>query len=111
MTYDREFLTGTVGVLILSLLAERAMYGYEILREAERRSASQFLMKEGTLYPALHQMERTGLLRAEWRESESGRARKYYRLTAKGRRQAVAKRRQWEEVTAAMRTILGGAHG
>ena len=111
MGYDREFLTGTVGVLILALLAERAMYGYEILREAERRSARQFQMKEGTLYPALHQMERSGLLRAEWREGESGRARKYYRLTAKGRRRAASKRRQWEEITAAMRTILGAAHG
>ena len=68
MNYDREFLTGTVGVLILGLLSERAMYGYEILQEAERRSAQQFQMKEGTLYPALHQMERSGLLKADWRE-------------------------------------------
>jgi PadR family transcriptional regulator len=52
MNYDREFLTGTVGVLILSLLGERAMYGYEIPREADRRSERQFQMKEGTLYPA-----------------------------------------------------------
>jgi PadR family transcriptional regulator PadR len=111
MDYDREFLTGTVGVLILSLLSERAMYGYEILREAERRSARQFLMKEGTLYPALHSMERAGLLKAEWREGDAGRARKYYSLTAKGRRRAESKRRQWEAISAAMRTILGGAHG
>jgi transcriptional regulator len=111
MNYDREFLTGTVGVLILSLLGERPMYGYEILREAERRSARQFLMKEGTLYPALHQMERAGLLRSEWRESDAGRARKYYSLTAKGRRRAESKRKQWDAITAAMRTILGEAHG
>jgi PadR family transcriptional regulator PadR len=111
MDYDREFLAGTVGVLILSLLGERAMYGYEMLREAERRSQSQFQMKEGTLYPALHHMERAGLLRSEWRESESGRARKYYALTAKGRRRADSKRRQWESISAAMRMILGEAHG
>ena len=111
MDYDREFITGTVGVLILSLLAERAMYGYEMLHEAERRSASQFQMKEGTLYPALHQMERTGLLASEWRTSASGRARKYYTLTAKGRRHAKSKRRQWESISAAMRTILGSANG
>jgi PadR family transcriptional regulator PadR len=111
MEYDREFLTGTVGVLILSLLSERAMYGYEILQEAERRSAKQFQMKEGTLYPALHQMERAGFLKASWSESESGRARKYYALTAKGRRHANSKREQWESISAAMRAILGGAHG
>jgi len=109
LEYDREFLTGTVGVLILSLLAERPMYGYEILREAERRSARQFQMKEGTVYPALHQMERAGLLRGECRESETGRARKYYALTAKGRRHAQSKRRQWESISAAMRAILGDA--
>jgi PadR family transcriptional regulator PadR len=111
MDYDREFLTGTVGVLILSLLSERAMYGYEILQEAERRSAQQFRMKEGTIYPALHQMERSGLLRSAWQESDSGRARKYYSLTAKGRRHADSKRRQWESISAAMRAILGAARG
>ena len=108
--YDREFLTGTVGVLILSLLAEREMYGYEMLQEAEHRSANTFRLKEGTLYPALHQMERTGLLKARWHETESGRSRKYYSLTAKGRRQAESKRRQWMRISAAMRAILGDAH-
>jgi PadR family transcriptional regulator PadR len=111
MDYDREFLTGTVGVLILALLSERAMYAYEILQEAERRSARQFQMKEGTIYPALHQMERAGLLKAEWRESDAGRPRKYYSLTAKGRRQAQSKRAQWEAISAAMRMILGDLHG
>lgn len=110
MDYDREFLTGTVGVLLLSLLAERPMYGYEMLQEAERRSARAFQLKEGTLYPALHQMERDGLLKAAWRESAAGRSRKYYSLTAKGRRQAQSKRRQWTTISAAMRAILGDAH-
>jgi PadR family transcriptional regulator len=109
--YDREFLTGTVGVLLLSLLAEREMYGYEMLQEAERRSASAFTLKEGTLYPALHQMERSGLLKARWRRIEGGRSRKYYSLTRKGRRMAESKRRQWTQISAAMRAILGGAHG
>lgn len=108
MDYDREFLTGTVGLLILSLLSERAMYGYELVQEAERRSAHQFQLKEGTIYPALHAMERAGLLRAEWREGETGRARKYYALTAKGRAQAESKRRQWAALAAAIGAILGG---
>src|SRR5256886_13937193 len=109
MEYDREFLTGTVGVLILSLLAERAMYGYEILQEAERRSARAFQPKEGTLYPALHQMERAGLLKSRWQESAAGRPRKYYTLTAKGRRRSASKRRQWTNISLAMRAILGDA--
>jgi DNA-binding PadR family transcriptional regulator len=56
-------------------------------------------------------MERAGLLKSDWRESEAGRARKYYALTAKGRRHAESKRRQWEGISAAMRAMLGEAHG
>ena len=109
--YDREFLTGTVSVLILSFLSERTMYGYEMLHEAERRSAGAFQLKEGTLYPALRQMERAGWLTAAWRESDAGRPRKYYSLTAKGRRAAASKRRQWAGISMAMRAILGANHG
>jgi PadR family transcriptional regulator PadR len=110
MTFDREFLTGTVTVLILGLLSEREMYGYEILQEAERRSARALQLKEGTVYPAIHQMERTGLLKATWRDSPEGRARKYYSLTAKGRRTAKSKGEQWVSVSRAMQAILGGGH-
>lgn len=111
MNFDREFLTGSLGTVILALVGERPMYGYEILQESQRRSGNRLLMKEGTLYPALHQMERAGLLAGEWRRGESGRARKYYRLTPKGRRQAQSKRRQWQAIAAAMRGILGDQHG
>jgi PadR family transcriptional regulator PadR len=110
VTYDREFLTGTVTVLILHLLGEREMYGYEMLEEAERRSERTFALKEGTLYPALHAMERNGLLAATWRQSDEGRARKYYRLTAKGRRTARAKTEQWTSLATAMNAILGRGH-
>ena len=55
-------------------------------------------------------MERSGLVKATWRESAAGRARKYYSLTAKGRRRAESKRRQWASISAAMRAILGDAH-
>src|ERR1700722_6555229 len=110
MEYDREFLTGTMGVLILGLLSERPMYAYEMLEEAERRSVQTLQLKEGTLYPALHHMEKTGLLKATWRESDAGRQRKYYSLTAKGRRQAESKRRQWDSIQAAMQAILGDSN-
>lgn len=110
MTFDRELITGAGAVVILTLLAEREMYGYEIAAEAARRSARIFELKEGTVYPALHQMERAGLLRATWRQSGAGRPRKYYGLTAKGRRRAESKRRQWASLAAAMRAILGGDH-
>jgi PadR family transcriptional regulator PadR len=110
MEYDREFLTGTVGVLILNFLAEREMYGYEIVQEAERRSAHALQLKEGTVYPALHQMERDGLLKAIWRDGPTGRPRKYYALTANGQRRAASKRKQWTSISLAMRAILGNGH-
>jgi PadR family transcriptional regulator PadR len=108
--YDREFLTGTVTVLILNLLAEREHYGYEILQEATRRSDGAFELKEGTLYPALHQLARSGLLASTWREGPGGRARKYYRLTAKGRRVARAKTDQWTSLSRVMHAIIGRGH-
>ncbi len=109
MDYDREFLTGTTTTLLLSLLDERPMYGYEIVREAHRRSARALQMKEGTLYPALHKLERGGLLKAAWRPSPEGRQRKYYSLTAKGRKAARSKRLQWEAISAALRAIWSNA--
>src|SRR5437764_12295760 len=109
--FDREFVTGAAAVVILHLLAEREMYGYEIVQEAGRRSARVFQLKEGTVYPALHEMERAGLLKARWRDSDAGRSRKYYSLTAAGRRRADSKRRQWTSLSAAMKAILGSPHG
>jgi DNA-binding PadR family transcriptional regulator len=106
MDYDREFLTGTVGVLILSLLSERAMYGYEILQEAERRSAQQFRMKEGTVYPALHRLEAQGLITSSW-STESGRRRRVYRLTNQGRRVLAERRREWLQLSTAVEAVLG----
>src|SRR5262249_12388375 len=110
MDYDREFLTGTVGVLILSFLVERPMYGYEMLQEAERRSARAFQLKEGTLYPALRQMERAGLVRATWRESDAGRSRNSDSVTGRGRRRAESKRRQGGALPIAMQAILQGSN-
>ena len=95
MEYDREFLTGTVGVLILSLLTEREMYGYEIVQEAERRSARTLQLKEGTVYPALHRLEKKKWIAADWKLSENNQRVKVYRLTAAGRRQLSAERSWW----------------
>ena len=94
----------------LKLIPEGDDTARKLVVEAERRSASAFQLKEGTLYPALHQMERSGLLKARWSEGEQRRSRKYYSLTAKGRRRAESKRRQWGQISAAMRAIIGDAH-
>jgi PadR family transcriptional regulator, regulatory protein PadR len=103
---ESQFLKGSIGLLLLNLLSRGEMYGYEILQEASRRSASMFEFKEGTLYPALHQLERKGQIKSEWRRAENGRERKYYSLTPKGRRAAANYERQWHRLTGAITAIL-----
>jgi PadR family transcriptional regulator, regulatory protein PadR len=106
MTFDRELLKGSIALLILKLLSERDMYGYEIIQEAARRSSDAFQFKEGTLYPALHQLHKRGYLRSEWRTGKNGRQRKYYGLTAKGKKVAQESQRKWAFFTNAVNAIL-----
>jgi PadR family transcriptional regulator PadR len=103
---DRQFLKGSISLLLLNLLSRGEMYGYEILQEASRRSANAFALKEGTLYPALHQLERNGQTKSVWRRAENGRERKYYSLTPQGRRTAAKYEKQWQHLTGAMAAIL-----
>src|SRR5579864_5236926 len=102
MDFDRELLKGSISLLLLKLLSERNMYGYEIIQEAARRSSDVFQFKEGTLYPALHHLHRRGYLHSEWRVGDNGRERKYYGLTPKGRKAAHVSRRNWTSFTSAV---------
>ncbi len=87
---------GSTRALILSLLIEDEKYGYQLARELERRSDQYFGISEGLLYPTLHQMEREGLLRAEWQVPAGKRRRKYYAITDKGRRWLADSVLQWK---------------
>ena len=107
MEIDREFLKGSISLLLLKLLSRGEMYGYEILQVASRRSANAFEFKEGTLYPALHQLEKKGLIKSTWRRAENGRERKYYSVTSKGRKAAAEYEKQWHHLTGAIAAILG----
>jgi PadR family transcriptional regulator PadR len=82
------------------------MYGYLILKELERKSLGYFRFKEGTLYPALHRLEKAGVIRGEWYTLPSGRQRRYYHITGKGLRSLVTKRSQWRDFLAAMNLII-----
>ena len=106
MEIDRQFLKGSISLMLLSLLSRGEMYGYEIFEEASRRSANAFEFKEGTLYPALHQLEKKGQIKSAWRRADNGRERKYYSLTAKGKKAAAEYERQWQHLTGAMAAIL-----
>jgi PadR family transcriptional regulator, regulatory protein PadR len=81
--------------LVLSILAEGESYGYEIIQKVRELSGGQLEWSDGMLYPVLHRLERDGLIESKWKESKTGRKRKYYSLNLKGRKALQAERRQW----------------
>ncbi len=107
MPPERDLRRGSVQVLILGLLQEKPMYGYQLSKELRRRSKGYFEFKEGTLYPALHRMEKEGLLRGEWQVVEEGPSRKYYHLTDKGREELVRSRQEWATFADQLLALLG----
>ena len=110
MKPSADLLRGALEPVILEVIADGATYGYEIARAIEQSSGGQLLAQEGTLYPALHRLEKRGLLEAEWGLSSEGRERKHYKLTALGRKERLALRKEWTDFTRAVNLILGIQH-
>ncbi|MTI95892.1 MAG: PadR family transcriptional regulator [Firmicutes bacterium] len=108
MKVSKELVKGSTVILILSLLESKSMYGYEMIKAIEEKSAGTFSFKEGTLYPILHALEADGLVEAYWEQAAGTRKRKYYRITAKGRAQAQAKKEEWVMFKTAVDRVLGG---
>ncbi|GIQ69464.1 PadR family transcriptional regulator [Xylanibacillus composti] len=103
---NKELLKGSTGILVLSALAQRDLYGYQLIKELEQQSDGTFVLKEGTLYPILHGMEAEKWVEAYWEEAE-GRRRKYYRITDSGRKQLEEKKREWRLFRGAVDRVLG----
>ena len=103
---DRELLKGSLDVLLLALLERGPMYGYQIVKEVKARSDGVLELKEGSLYPALHRLERQTLIEGFWQPRDDGADRRYYRLTAQGVQIAQSKRAEWRRFTAAMEGVL-----
>lgn len=104
--FPKEMLKGSTGTLVLTLLERQDLYGYELIKELERRSDGVFALKEGTLYPILHAMEAERWVEAYWSQGE-GRKRKYYRLTEIGRGQLTEKKAEWKLFRNAVDSVLG----
>ncbi len=104
-----SFLNGIPELLLLHLLAEREMYGYELVKTIQARSQETFHFGEGCVYPILHYLEKAKLLKSRRRKVD-GRSRKYYHLTAKGGRRLAELRGEWKAVTAGVSTVLGWEH-
>ena len=106
MIERRELIKGSIDSLLLSLIGQQPMYGYQILRDLDRRSLGYFKFKEGTLYPALHRLEKSGLISSKWELLPSGRQRRYYHITDRGKGLLVEKRSHWLSFAAAMNLII-----
>ena len=102
---------GTLDLLILKIVALGPVHGYAIAQRLEQVSCGVVQVPEGSLYPALHRLERRDLLESDWKETETGREAKFYRLTGKGRKQLETEAASWQRLIDAIALILGMANG
>lgn len=94
-------------LLVLRGIQRGPQHGYALARWIEQRSEGGLVVEEGSLYPAVHRLERVGLLRGEWGVSESGRRAKVYSITESGRKELKARTERWQELTGAISLVLG----
>ena len=105
MDIGKDLVAASATPLILSILAEGDTYGYAILKRVAELSGGQLQWTDGMLYPVLHRLERHGHVEGRWGASETGRRRKYYRITDGGRAELADQRQQWQAVGTALRNL------
>ena len=106
-----ELPQGTLDLLLLKVATLGPIHGYAIAQRIQQISRDALQVQQGSLYPALHRLENKGLLAAEWKESETGREAKFYRLTAKGRRALKSETEDWHRLSQAVGLILRLSEG
>jgi PadR family transcriptional regulator, regulatory protein PadR len=105
MEINKDLIAASSTPIVLAILAEGDSYGYAILQRVRELSGGRMEWTDGMLYPVLHRLERLGHVKARWEAADTGRRRKYYRITPQGKAQLVEERRQWQAVDATLRTI------
>jgi len=105
MEISKDLMAASSTPIVLAIVAEADSYGYAILQRVRELSGGHIEWTDGMLYPVLHRLERLGLVEARWEVAETGRRRKYYRITPAGRAQLAEERRQWQAVDATLRGI------
>ena len=120
MQFSQDLSKGTIVPIVLALLSEQPMYGYEIVKVVNARTNGRLEWREGTLYPTLHQLEAAGLVRAAWEdvatagkvkgaEAPGGRRRRYYHITPKGQAELGRRAEEWREFSSAVNAFFTGA--
>ena len=105
MDLGKDLVAASATPLVLAILAEGESYGYAIIKRVGELSHGQMQWTDGMLYPVLHRLERNGLITSQWKAAESGRRRKYYRLTKEGRVELEAERKRWQAVDATLNRL------
>ena len=106
MRFNRELLKGNVETLVLDILSKESMYGYQLVKEINKRSKGIFRLREGTIYPVLYKLEKQGLLKSFWEKEEGSLHRKYYQLTDKGHKAHIKRNKEWAKLAQGMRLVL-----
>lgn len=102
MNIGKDLVAASATPIVLSILSEGESYGYAIIKRVDELSGGELQWTDGMLYPVLHRLERNGYVESSWGSSETGRRRKYYRLTDRGAEELAGQRRQWQVVNSAL---------
>ena len=105
---DKRYMALGTSMLVLKLLNNQSMYGYQIIRELEQQSRDVFKLQEGTLYPILHTLEQQGAVTSYHQTADNGRMRKYYAITTQGQKLLDEKLKEWEVYQTAINQVIGG---
>jgi DNA-binding PadR family transcriptional regulator len=108
MKLSKKTLDGNIETLLLAVLSEGPNYGYQMVQELNAKAPGILKTGEGTIYPVLHRMQERELIQSTWRAGETGRQRRYYRITQKGRKALTENHLQWSALKKVMAIVLGG---
>jgi len=109
MKFESQLLKGIAPVVVLEILSRGPMYGYELTQAIEQRSADVLTLGKGTLYPLLYNLESKRLVKGYWEEAQSGRKRRYYSITDRGKEELARQKAQLRELTKGLDLVFGGA--
>ena len=107
MKISKELLKGSTKMLILEMVKDENMYGYQMIKKLKEKSNNVFEFKEGTLYPILHSLEEEGSISSYW-DDTTGKKRKYYAITTKGKKSLTEKNEEWKIFSESVNRIIGG---
>jgi len=109
MKFESQLLKGIAPVVVLEILSRGQMYGYELSQAIEQRSGKILSLGKGTLYPLLYNLEAKKLVKGKWDDAGTGRKRRYYSVTSRGKEQLANQKRQLEELASGLKLVFGGA--